>query len=215
MQRDRYAIGNAGEGAHEPGSRGRVLANRLGLVGVRAMQKAESDALLALLTALLEEVGDRQRFRTADLCDWHRRWLGGIYRWAGDFRSVNMGKGGFQFATAQWIPRLMDDFERKVMAVHTPCADMEEARLIHALAVTHAEFILIHPFREGNGRLARLLNSLMAFQAGMPALDYGGIRGKEKIRYIGAIHAALDGDYAPMEEVFRKVIRRSLRASGA
>jgi cell filamentation protein len=215
MQQDRYAVGRAAEGAHQPGSRGRVLANRLGIVGVRAMQQAESDALLVLLAELLDEVGDRQRFRISDLRGWHRRWLGGIYGWAGDFRSVNIGKGGFQFANAQLIPRLMADFERQIMAAHTPCADMGEAQLIRALAVTHAEFILIHPFREGNGRLARLLNSLMAFQAGMPALDYGGIRGKEKSRYIGAIHAAVGGDYEPMEDVFRKVIRRSLRAFDA
>jgi fido (protein-threonine AMPylation protein) len=30
-----------------------------------------------------------------------------------------------------------------------------------ALAVVHAEFILIHPFREGNGRCGRLLAILM------------------------------------------------------
>ena len=61
---------------------------------------------------------------------------------------------------------------------------MDTKRLVRALARTHAEFILIHPFREGNGRLARLLNTLMAFQAGLPGLDYGGIRGKAKQFYI-------------------------------
>jgi len=38
-----------------------------------------------------------------------------------------------------------------------------------ALAEVHAELILIHPFREGNGRLARLLALLMALQAGFAA----------------------------------------------
>ncbi len=32
----------------------------------------------------------------------------------------------------------------------------------------HEELVLIHPFREGNGRVARLLSTLMAFQAGLP-----------------------------------------------
>jgi len=49
---------------------------------------------------------------------------------------------------------------------------MDQSTLTRALAVTHAEFILIHPFREGNVRLGRLLNTLMALQAGQPALDY-------------------------------------------
>lgn len=67
-------------------------------------------------------------------------------------------------------------------------------------------------FREGNGRLARLLNTLMAFQAGQPALDYGDIRGKKKREYIAAVHAALSGDYEPMEAVFRSVLSRSSQA---
>jgi Fic/DOC family len=66
--------------------------------------------------------------------------------------------------------------------------------------------ILIHPFREGNGRCARLLAMLMGLQAGLPTLDFGGIRGAKKKAYIAAVHAALDRDYAPMTEVFRSVI---------
>lgn len=210
---NRYSTQGRNESAFQPGSRSRVLANRLDIVGVRTMQQAESTSLLALMTALIDEVSDRQRFSARDLCGWHRRWLGGIYSWAGDYRQVNMGKGGFQFASAHLIPGLMTAFQREVLSVHTPCAEMDEARLVHALARTHAEFILIHPFREGNGRLARLLSTLMALQAGWPALDYGGIRGLKKREYIGAIHAALGVDYAPMEAVFRAVLRRTVRAS--
>ena len=80
-----------------------------------------------------------------------------------------------------------------------------------ALAVVHAELVLIHPFREGNGRCTRLLAMLMGLQAGLPALDFGGIRGKTKQRYIEAVHAALGRDYDPMTSIFRGVIARSLR----
>jgi len=212
MHRDRYSAAGSSESAFQPGSRGRVLANRLGIVHVRDMQQAESEALLDLLTALLDEVTDRQRFVADDLRDWHRRWLGAIYPWAGEYRQVNIGKGGFQFASAHLISGLMAGFQRDVLAAHSPCAGMDEMQLAEALAITHAECILIHPFREGNGRLARLLNSLMAFQAGLPALDYGGIRGIRKQEYIGAIHAATGGHYAPMQAVFGAVIRRTMRA---
>ena len=80
-----------------------------------------------------------------------------------------------------------------------------------ALAVVHAELILIHPFREGNGRCARLLAVLMGLQAGLPALDFGEVRGLEKRRYIGAIQAGLDRNYEPMTELFERVIARTLR----
>lgn len=211
MPRDRYATDGSIESAHQPGSGGRVLANLAGITRVRDMEQAESESLEALTHALLDEVDQQQRFTVDDLCDWHRRWLGDLYAWAGDFRQVNMGKGGFQFASAHLIPKLMSDFERDALAAHTPCAGMDDERLIEALAITHAELILIHPFREGNGRLTRLLNSLMALQAGLPGLDYGGIRGLKKREYIGAIHAAVGQDHNPMRRIFASVLQRTRR----
>lgn len=58
-------------------------------------------------------------------------------------------------------------------------------------------------------------SSESAFQAGLPALDFGGIRGTRKREYIGAIHAALDRNYTPMEHVFMAVVRRTLRVARA
>ena len=63
-----------------------------------------------------------------------------------------------------------------------------------------------------SGRLVRLLSTLMAVQAGLPALDYGAIAGRGKRGYIAAIHAAQGRDYGPMEQVFRKILRRTLGA---
>ena len=120
-----------------------------------------------------------------------------------------MGKGGFQFASAHLIHGLMSQFQRELLTAETPCEGMDDERLLVALARTHAEFILIHPFREGNGRLARLLNTLMALQAGLPLLDFDGLRGHARQRYIAAIHAALDRNYEPLEQVFAGVLRRT------
>lgn len=208
----RYAT-HGTEGQAQPGSRRRVLANRLGIVRVRGMQVAETAALLQVTDDLLGEITEDQRFTADDLCAWHQRWLGGIYDWAGCYRNVNMSKDGFPFAAARLVPNLMADYTRSVLAAHTPCADMDDARLVQALAHTHAEFILIHPFREGNGRLARLLNTMMALQAGLPLLDFDGIRGAAKQRYIASIHAAQGHDYAPLERIFAAVLRRTQRVA--
>ncbi len=78
------------------------------------------------------------------------------------------------------MPRLMAELESDVLAVYMPCQFAELDKIIEALAITHCELVLIHPFREGNGRLARLLATLMALQAGLPLLDFSGIRGKTR-----------------------------------
>lgn len=71
------------------------------------------------------------------------------------------------------------------------------------------ELVLIHPFREGNGRLSRLLSQLMALQAGLPLLNFSSIKGKQREAYFAAVRAGIGRDYAPMTEVFRKVVKTS------
>jgi cell filamentation protein len=210
-QPDRYAAQGI-EAEFEPGSRGRVLRNLAGVRSVREMARLESEWLLAATEGLIDETEVEQRFHADDLCRMHRLWLGGVYVWAGEYRQVNIGKDGFMFTAANFIPGLMKELERGPLRQFTPCRFATVEEQAHALAVVHAELILIHPFREGNGRCARLLATLMGLQAGLPVLNFGGIRGEEKKRYISAVHVALGHDYAPMTAIFRRVIARTLRA---
>lgn len=205
MVTSRYeAVGPEAE--FEPGSRGRVLRNLLGIKLVRDMNLAESQALEIVQDLALDRFEADHRFTAQDICELHALWLGAVYPWAGQYRSVDIGKGGFQFAHARFIPRLMGELEKGALRIHTPCRATEKATLAWALAEVHAELILIHPFLEGNGRLARLLAVLMALQGGMPPLDFSPMQGRGKRAYIGAIHAAMGRDYRPLAAVFAKVI---------
>jgi len=199
------------EAEFEHASRGRVLRNKLGIHRVREMQAIESSALERAQERLLERFSGDHRFTAADICGIHRDWLGDIYEWAGAYRSVNVSKGGLMFAAAGLVPGLMAGFERGELRALTPCQGMPVEALIAALARTHAELVIIHPFREGNGRCARLLALLMALQAGLPLLDFGPLAGRGRAAYFAAIRAAFVKDYRPLEARFRAVIDRTLR----
>lgn len=214
MNAERYRARGA-EGEFEPGSRQRVLRNRLGIKRVRDMEQAESDALECVQEWAVSHYDSGHRFGAGDLCDLHRNWLGGIYDWAGEYRTVNIAKGGFMFAVANRVPTLMAALEREELKSETPCFQMTPERLALALARTHGELILIHPFRDGNGRCARLLAYLMALQAGLPSLDFSPLAGRGKLAYVEAIHAAMSRDYAPLAACFSKVIRRTSISFGA
>lgn len=199
----------------QPGSRNRVLHNLLGITRVRDMNEAESQALELVQQVAIERFAMEHRFTAADIRELHRIWLGPIYAWAGEYRSLNIGKGGFQFAHAPLISKLMMELGRDALRRYTPCIGMDDARLALALAEVHAELILIHPFREGNGRLARLLALLMALQAGLPPLDFTPMAGRGKRAYIASIHAALDRNYVPLIRIFERIISRSRRAASS
>lgn len=120
---------------------------------------------------------------------------------------MNIGEAEFHFAAAHLIPQLMQDLEDKFLTVYLPCKGMDENLLIDAIAKVHVEFILIHPFREGNGRLSRLLANIMSLQAGQPMLDFSYLD-KYKQKYYAAVQAGLD-DYEPMKTIFRRVLHET------
>jgi cell filamentation protein len=67
----------------------------------------------------------------------------------------------------------MQDFERGPLREYTPCSFNTIAAQATALAIVHTEMILIHPFRDGNGRCARLLAVLMGRVLPVTMLDAG------------------------------------------
>jgi cell filamentation protein len=207
---DRYAATGA-EAEFEPGSRRRVLRNLLGIRSVRAMERAESEALLAATRRAIEETDADQRLTAGHIRRLHGVWLGKIYPWAGQYRGVNISKAGFPFAAASQIPRLMEKLDRVQLKEYTPCRGGPGFDVSIALAAVHVELVLIHPFRDGNGRWARLVATLMALQAGLPPLDFSVVKGRERGRYFDAVHAAMAGNLAPMIQVFEHVIARTLR----
>lgn len=213
MSSARYNIDDLTEAQFQSGSNRLVLKNMLGI-----KRKREMDALEAVSLSNATDWGVRHysvdyRFTAQDINLIHQQWLGTIYPWAGQYRQVNISKGGFTFAMAAQVSRLMAEFERDVLAKYTPCNFNNRDEIIEALAITHCELVLIHPYREGNGRTSRLLATLMALQAGLPLLDFSGVTGQEKQAYFQAVQVGLGRDYEPMKNVFRKVVAKSERRS--
>jgi cell filamentation protein len=208
----RYNVSGLVEAQYEPGSGDRVLKNLLGIVSSDEMDNIEVYALEQALIMLISEYSETHRFMADDVRKIHKRWLGDIYEWAGEYRQVNVSKDAFPFAMAARLPVLMGAFEKDVLTKHTPCNFKDRADVIRALAETHVELMLIHPFREGNGRAGRLLSTLMGLQAGLPLLDFSSIAEKKQ-EYFAAIQAGLDRNYSPMEQLFAEIIERSLASN--
>ena len=206
----KYAVVGS-EAETQPGSEGRVLRNLPGITDPEEMEDAESAALVDGLDALVAELETDHRFTADDLKSMHRTWLGEIYPFAGEYRTVDLSKPGIDFAHAAHLEAEMARYEAGVLAKYTPCVFAERSEQVEALSVTHGELVVIHPFREGNGRCARLLGALMAAQAGLPLLDFTPMAGPGEERYFAAIRAVWSRrDYGPLSDVFEDVVRVTL-----
>ena len=212
--KDRYDTADLDENQFEPGSRRRVLKNLLGITSKREMDRMEGREQVRVLEELASLYDSDHRFTATDICRMHRLWLERIYPWAGKYRQVNVKKDSFPFAAAAQIPKLMAEFEDGPLKRHTPCRSGSIESLASGLAEVHVELVLIHPFREGNGRVARILAVLMGLQAGLPAFYFDKLSGRKRQKYFAAVQAGLDHNYEPMAKLFTVVIARTLQIHG-
>lgn len=210
----RYRPASGIEAKAQPGSHGRVLANRVGICSVREMDLAEYQALVRAQQAYALRITAETRFTSQLIRQMHADWLGELYEWAGCYRSVELEKAGFQWPPAHLVPANMDRLERELPWTCTPCRPASAGTVAHRLAQVLAELLLIHPFREGNGRLARWLADLMALQAGLPVPRYRfSGRGSRERReeYLHAVQRGYLGDTSPFARFFLDAIERALK----
>jgi len=199
-----------------PGSRGRVLRNLAGVTRKREIDQLEFEALLRV-QLLYEEtkIAPDTRFTAALLCQMHRDWLGEIYEWAGRYRTVNLSKGGFLWPPANLVSSHMDAFSDGLLRECTPCAGANLDEVADKIARAHGELLLIHPFREGNGRIARWLADLMALQAGFPKPDWrlGAAKAPQRREnYLTAVRKAYLADYRLLTDFVREAVERGTPA---
>jgi fido (protein-threonine AMPylation protein) len=71
----------------------------------------------------------------------------------------------------------------------------------------HHAFAQIHPFQDGNGRVARAIASLVFIKGGFFPLV---INRDDRTKYIDALEAADDGDLSPLTRLFSQVEKRAL-----
>jgi cell filamentation protein len=211
MKRLRYTTPQGPEAEYEPGSRGRVLRNLRGIRSKREMDRAEIEALERAQVAYLDRIGPATPITAELICRMHRDWLGDLYEWAGWYRTVDMAKAGFSWPPAFRVEQNMQVIEKEVLLRKTPCRPGSVDRVVTDMAEVHAELLLVHPFREGNGRLARWVADIMALQAGYPLPAYGFAgRGStaESRRYLGAVKRGYVKDYCPLADFFADAIKR-------
>jgi cell filamentation protein len=70
-----------------------------------------------------------------------------------------------------------------------------------------SDFLFIHPFREGNGRISRLICDIILAKNGFPMI---GLKLKKEDNYIQRVHAGYECDYEPMKELLKMKIEEEI-----
>lgn len=141
-----------------------ILVNKFGLTDATALESIER-TVSAKAIADMKAEGVTGRFDQPHLQDIHKRIFGDLYDWAGEFRDIQIWKGGTEFAAPEEIPDKIDALCAGIRAAGY-FQRLDRAGTADALADVLADLNKIHPFREGNGRTQRAFVSQLALNAG-------------------------------------------------
>jgi len=187
-----------------PDGQGEIFPNLLGLKTEKEINESEFEGFLRAEIYFTERLSSKTKFNVKYILSLHGKALKHLYPFAGKLRDVNLSKGGFPFAAAKFLTNSMATFEKEILiGLRNTYKDKEE--LIRDIAIVHGELLFIHPFREGNGRTARLLANLMSRKAGYSTLKFEKVGKKEFEKYVIAIQSCAKKDYSKMIEFIKSI----------
>lgn len=120
----------------------------------------------------------------------HAYLFGGLYDFAGQIRTVNIAKAGFQFAMVQYLGQTLENVER-----------MPEDSFDNIID-KYVEMNVAHPFREGNGRATRIWLDLILKKNLQLCIDWSEI---DKRSYLEAMTRSI-ADSTAIKDLLRSAL---------
>ena len=142
-----------------------ILKNKQGITDPEKLHALETQHLFKAYERAAQEYPETHQFTAQDVCILHQWFLSDIYPWAGTYRSVDLFSEDIRYCHALYIDNNMKTFGA-MLSQNTPFSPQwPKNEIVRRLSKIHGELVIIHPFRDGNGRVTRLLCDLMLMQA--------------------------------------------------
>lgn len=121
----------------------------------------------------------------------------------GRYRSLDVKAAGtdYNYPSHLKVPELMESFVDWLShpTTHHPVEFAAEA---------HLRFVTIHPFRDGNGRVGRLLMNLLLVKEGFPIAI---LKVNDRANYIASLESAQEGNGRnKLDDLVQKAVKQSL-----
>lgn len=127
-----------------------------------------------------------------------------MYDWAGEIRTIDMGKGeGLPFQPLELFS-IGVHYSEGVLRGDDLLKGLGHEEFVKRLSVSYNNFNILHPFREGNGRMQRIFWEIIAREAGWH-FDWGLI--DKRTNDQASIAGMQRNDLRPLEDMFRRIVK--------
>ena len=124
----------------------------------------------------------------------------GILKDAGKYRTTNIRIAGLETTPPDYneLPKILDEYIKNI----------EKLKLhpVKKAALIHHELVRIHPFIDGNGRVARLLTNLFLMKNGYPPIV---LKKEDRTKYFRVLQYADNNYLSPFSTYIAKAVHES------
>lgn len=131
----------------------------------------------------------------------------------GKFRNIEVTVSDHQPPKHFLVPQFIDNYCKNLAErlKHLPESNQDDFfyELIRYLAWVHHRFLWIHPFKDYNGRIARLLTNVILLNLDLPPVELKIETKTTREKYVEALKNADKGNYSKLEDLIKAAIEET------
>ena len=194
-----------------------VLINKFDIQDQKTLDKIERNVTTLMLVKLQTKPlpCSKELFSVNYFIDLHRQVFEHIYPFAGKIRNENMTKGNTPFCRPEFIYKYLNMLFDKIFDDLKKIKTKED--IVVFLSYYYSELNVVHPFREGNGRIMReylrqvvvFINKNLGFDY---ELDFSNVTEEDKNNLMnGSIMSAMNGDLELLNKFFNSTLKEDIK----
>jgi Fic family protein len=134
--------------------------------------------------------------------------------WAGSFRTIQVTYSGKEAPSYFLVPELIEnlcaDLQVQLKTLPKITEDTYIDGVVKLLAWFQHRFVFIHPFKDYNGRTARMLTVLLLLKLGLPPVEIQVETEADRKMYLNAMQLGDEGDLSLLEELISRALTEAL-----
>ena len=168
-------------------------------------------SLARILVQLLEAAPEEIVITPEWLCKKHQELAGHLFPdWAGRFRTTDVRVGTLEPPPSYQVPLLVrsfcDDLAERLRHVH----DDNLPEIASVLAWVDWRFQWIHPFKDFNGRIGRLVLAALLYKLALPPVETAPTEPERRREYLDALRAGDAGDLVPLQRLWTRRLAQAI-----
>jgi fido (protein-threonine AMPylation protein) len=172
-----------------------------------------AEALASILSEILQIPSDQIAITPEWVCLHHKALAGSLFPdWAGRYRDINVQVGTHTPPPFYEVPGLMrlfcDDLTERLR--HVQPGQSTAADIAELLAWLDWRFQWIHPFKDFNGRIGRVLLATLMYKLTLPHVETAPLDPDARRQYLDALRAADSGNLRPLTDLWIHRIEEAL-----